>query len=204
MRGFFYYDNKFFRLMAYLFDLVVLNLLWMLFSLPMITAGISTCALFRVILDQQSGQEGYLARGFLRAFCSYWKQGLIVGNAALLGGFVVLKSLLFWNGQEGMLANVCRVLGTAAAFYLVMMLLYLYPVLVSAEKGILECMKRAFCLSVQNFPRTLMMLGLVISTGILSLTYDPAAMVFLCLGVSGICYMICFLMKGKFRNHSLP
>lgn len=195
MSGFFYYDNKFFRVMAYLFDLLVLNLLWVLFSLPVITAGISTCALFRVILDYQSGQEGYLIRGFWGAFRKYWKCGLIVGNAVLLCSVIVLKSLMFWKGQEGIVANVCTVLGMAAAFYLVMMLLYLYPVLVSEEKGILECMKRAFFLSVRNFPRTLLMLGLIISTGILSVTYDPAAMAVLCLGGSGMCYMVCFLCR---------
>lgn len=199
MRGFFYYDNKFFRAMAYLFDLAVLNLLWILFSLPVVTMGISTCALFRVILDQQKGEEGYLLRGFLRAFQSYWKPGLIVGNASLLGGLVVTRSLLFWKGQEGRLASICMVLGLTAAFYLVMTLLYLYPVLVSAKKGIPECMKLAFILSVQNFPRTLLMLCLVVSVGFLALTCDWAAMICLCLGGSGLSYMICFLMKGKSR-----
>lgn len=197
MREIFNYDNKFFRVMAYLFDLVVLNIMWILFSLPVVTIGISTCALFRVVLDQQSGEEGYLIRGFLKAFRKYWKAGLIVGNASLAVGFVVIQSLLFWKDRSGMFAGICLVLGFAAAFYLVMMLLYLYPVLVSAEKGILECMKMAFILSVQNFPRTLLMLCLVISTGILSVTYDPAAMIFICLGISGLCYMICFLMKRK-------
>lgn len=42
-------DSRFYRFMSKLFDLILLNFLWLLTSLPLVTIGASTAALFAVL-----------------------------------------------------------------------------------------------------------------------------------------------------------
>lgn len=55
MAGFFSTDSKLYRFMSRLTDLVKLNLMWLIFSLPIITLGISTIAAYTVTLKMAEG-----------------------------------------------------------------------------------------------------------------------------------------------------
>ena len=46
LQGFFNYDHDIWRFIGRLADIMVLNLLWIVFSLPLFSFGISTTALY--------------------------------------------------------------------------------------------------------------------------------------------------------------
>ena len=61
-------DNPFFRLMGAIGDLVVLNILWLLCCLPVVTAGASTLALFAIVHKIAAGED-YRISAPVRARC---------------------------------------------------------------------------------------------------------------------------------------
>ena len=72
---FFSIDSPVYRFMQRLWDVVKLNLLWLLFSLPIVTVGCSTIAAFSVTLKMTEDREGNIGRDLLKAFADNWKQG---------------------------------------------------------------------------------------------------------------------------------
>lgn len=193
----FHYNNLFFRVTGRLWDLFVLNLLWVLFSQPLVTAGASTLALYTVVSRIQAGEEGYLCRDFWQAFRKNFKKGLKAELLLVVAGIMISCSISFWGQCSGLISEICMVFSIASAFLCLLTLLYLFQVLAFMDMGIGASIMAAFVAAAQNFPRTLLMLAMIVSTVGLAVYSNLAAMVFFCMGVSGLCYMLVFLGPWK-------
>ncbi len=79
-------DNPFFRVMGRLADYVILNFLFLLTSLPVLTAGASLAAMHGVIRLMREGREGALVKTYfklwvknLKSYTKLWVVLLITG-----------------------------------------------------------------------------------------------------------------------------
>lgn len=70
---FFSVDSPLYRFLSKLLDVIRLNFLWILFSIPLVTIGASTVAALSVALKMADDEEGYIGRSFLKAFRENWK-----------------------------------------------------------------------------------------------------------------------------------
>ena len=79
------------------------GILWFLCSIPIITMGASSAALYEVLLKAVKNQEGYITGSFFRAFRGNLKQGLQLGIPLLLAQFVFTFNLFYYGvlGGEG-------------------------------------------------------------------------------------------------------
>ena len=83
--------------------MLYVGILWFLCSLPILTMGAATAALYEVLLQAVKDQEGYIARRFFQAFRGNLKQGLQLGIPLLLAQFVFAFNLFYYGvlGGEG-------------------------------------------------------------------------------------------------------
>jgi uncharacterized membrane protein YesL len=72
-------DGPLYRFLSRFWDVIKLNFLWLIFSLPVVTFGASTAAAFSVTLKMVDDQEGYIFRDFWKAFRENLKQGSLLG-----------------------------------------------------------------------------------------------------------------------------
>ena len=61
-------DNPVISGMSRIFDMMCLNVLWLVCSLPIFTIGASTTAMYTVMLKVVKNEEGYIVKGFFKAF----------------------------------------------------------------------------------------------------------------------------------------
>lgn len=61
-------DSSIMRLLADFADLVILNLLWLLCCIPLVTAGAATAALYRCVLNMARTEKRWNAKTFFAAF----------------------------------------------------------------------------------------------------------------------------------------
>ena len=76
-----------------LWDLMILNFLWLLCSLPLITLGPATCGLYRVALKLARKEAVYPVKDFFRAFRDGLKQGTVLGLLAPVGLLLLLPPI---------------------------------------------------------------------------------------------------------------
>lgn len=57
-------DNKFFGFMGKAADLIILNILFVVCSLPIVTIGASVTAMYYVTLKMIKNEESYISRSF--------------------------------------------------------------------------------------------------------------------------------------------
>lgn len=88
-------------------DLLILNFLFLMTSLPIITLGASISALYSVTLKLVRGEESYITRDFFRAF----KENFVCST---------LSFLLFILGGGLLCANVLISYRNPASFYLIL------------------------------------------------------------------------------------
>ena len=141
-------------------DLIVLNLLWVVCSLPIFTAGAATSALYYVTLKMVRDEESMVAESFFRSFKENFKQA--TGMTALFLGGGALLALEIWitmsmgGGQFSALLGVFLVLTVV----FLGVVLYSFPLQARFINPVSATLKNALLLSIRNFPSTLWMLFL--------------------------------------------
>lgn len=122
-------DFKIMNLFSRLVDILLLNFLFLLTSLPVITLGASITALFSVNLKLTKNEESYISRDYFRAF----RQNFRLGTAGFLL-FAVIAGLLctnLWISYKipGVFFLVLRALATIFLVFLAVWALYYFPIL---------------------------------------------------------------------------
>ena len=96
---FFSYDSRFSQILLRIAQCCYLNLLWLICSLPVFTAGAATTALYHVTLKMVKDEDGALTGLFFRAFRENFRQAtvlwllLLAVGAALAGDGYILYHL---------------------------------------------------------------------------------------------------------------
>ena len=69
-------DSPLYRFLNRLLDILKLNFLWILGSIPIFTIGVSTTAAMSVALKLADDEEGYIAKSYFEAYKAIFKQGV--------------------------------------------------------------------------------------------------------------------------------
>jgi len=82
-------DNIFFRTMGKAFDLVLLNILWIICCLGVITIAPATTAMYYAVAKSIRRDRGYVTKEFFHSFISNIKQGLLVSVVFIAIGLLL-------------------------------------------------------------------------------------------------------------------
>lgn len=151
-------NNPFMRGMSKVADLIILNFLFLICSIPIITIGPTLTALYCVTMKLVRNEEEGIAKAFFRSFRLNLRQGILIN----LLFFVIICVLVadFWFTlypavDHGIITPVLFVCAALLAVIAVMTLLYVYPVLAKFDNSVKETLKISFVLSVRHWPNTL-------------------------------------------------
>ena len=110
MEGFFDPNGKMMDLLWKPVHIMFLNLLWVLFSLPIVTIGASTTALYSVFIKMRNNKEGKLLRDFWDAFKGNFRQATIIWLMILLAAFVFTTDITFFLNMGGLFGMAAAML----------------------------------------------------------------------------------------------
>ena len=95
------YDNPVIRFLNKLTDLVFLNFLFLLCSLPVVTMGASLTAMYAVNLRSVREGDGYVAKRFFAAFRENFRQATVCWLIVLGTALLLFVDVVFWQ-RSGM------------------------------------------------------------------------------------------------------
>lgn len=162
-------DNVVMRALGKIGDMICLNVMWLICCIPIITIGASTTALYTVMLRMVKNEEGYIFRGFLKAFKSNFKQSTLIWLILLLLGIVWTVDFRVAGFIPGMAGIVLRTLFLALGFILLSVMIYIFPLTARYENGIKATFKNALILTVAKLPYTFLMVAIVVAAVFASL-----------------------------------
>jgi uncharacterized membrane protein YesL len=153
-------DTRVYRWFEVATDFFLLNLMWLVACLPLVTIFPSTAAMFGVVRDWVRHKEGGLVQNFVSRFKENFAQSLLIGaiwtafGVALFLDFLVAGQLTYWAGV--VLKSALVLASTVYAFGSV----YLFPVMVHYETDWKTVIKNSVLLSIGRLPTTVICLVL--------------------------------------------
>ncbi|MGN0976552.1 MAG: YesL family protein [Faecousia sp.] len=207
MSGLFSPDSKFMQCMSRLCDLIILNLLFLLTCLPIITVGAASTALYTVCFRMGTEREEGLLRTYFRAFRDNFRQGTALwGILALFlaASGVNLILCLNWNGLWHYAMYLFGLLLVLAVF----LFSYTFPLLSQFGNSVRSTLKNALLLSIGYLPRSLAMavinclpLGLLLAD---PYTFLQTAFLWVFLYFAGAAYINTRLLNKVFAPYLTP
>lgn len=197
-------DSKFMQALSRGADLMLLNLLFLLTCIPVVTIGPSAAALYRVIFAMGTAREDGIIRPYFRAFRENFLSALkawliLLGVAAALsldlllairlGGIFIWFSLVF--------AILLAMELLAAAM--------LFPLLSLFQNSTLGTLKNALVLGLGQLPRAAAIAALwvfpLVVLWCMPLTFFYAAFIWIVIYFSGAAFLASLLLKPVFAPY---
>ena len=148
---FFSYESKFSQLLLKLCNACMLNVLWFLCSLPIVTMGAATTALYYACLKIVREEDSHVAAQFFRSFRQNFRQAtqiwlILLGCGLFLGldGYILYHLRLSSAGTMGVIWTLALAVVIAAAVVLVIVLEHVFPLLASVDNTNRAMLKNAF------------------------------------------------------------
>jgi len=169
-------DNPVARALGRMFDLVILNWIFIICSLPIITIGASVTAMYAVMLKMVKNEEGYIVKGFFQAFKENFKMGT---KAWLI--ILPFSLLIYLNIQLSMempaLSQVFVVFFIIVGLFASFTGVYVFPLIARYENTLRATFKNAFLLSIGRLPFTVLLVALHIVPVVITIL-DPYTFAF--------------------------
>ena len=204
MNGLFLPDSRFMRYMNRLADLMLLNLMFLLTSIPIVTIGASLTALYSVCFRLGTVREGGTVRDYFRAFRENFGEATKLWLLALLLGGSTLACALVFYAMSGWV-HYLYLLFAALFAVAVLMFSYAFPLLSRFENGVRATLKNGLLLSVGYLPRSLVIGALNIFPFFLMVTdfytFLKAAFLWVALWFAAAAYAGALLLKKVFAPY---
>jgi uncharacterized membrane protein YesL len=162
MRGFFNLEGPFYKWGSLVADVMILSFMWMLFSLPIVTMGAATSALFYVTTRRIAEREGYITRDFWNAFKSNFKRATGIWMLEL----VVVTLLLFNIFNIEVVGDMASILLPFQYVFMIEIFavsIYLYPLIARFDMKWRQQIKSAFYMANRHLLTTLTCIALAVA-----------------------------------------
>ncbi len=197
---FFDLDSPLMQFLSRMADLLLLNVLTLLCSLPIVTAGAAQTALHYMCLKMAREEEGSITKGYFRSFARNFRQAtaiwllILVFLGMLVADFVIL--------QKGMIPNAAWLRWPLMAVALLggMTWMYVFAVLARFENGIWATIRNGFLLGAMQPFKTLLMAAVYILPWVILYHMPIMAPAILLFGISVPFYASAKLYNGLFRR----
>ena len=191
-------DGKFVKVLNRIADLVGLNLLAILFCIPIITIGASITAVYGCIFRIQEKREGYLTKDFWKLFKECFRSSTII---YLVG--VAVVAMLYLDYQifaTDSRLDILEVLVVAGGILVAEIFTYAFPMESYFENSLKATVKNALLLGISNIPYTLLMLGINVFPFFLVARIPVTFGIWFLIGISGVAWINSFFLKKIFSK----
>lgn len=152
-------DSAYSQIMTKIFDIFWLSLMWLFTSLPVITIGVSTTALYSVMLKLVRDEESAVTRTFFKAFKENFRQAFPAGILMLLiEGILAADFHILKNSKAG---NASVVYGCCIVIFLVTAAVfsYVYPLIGRYENTLKKIFENGARLAASHLWQTVIMVA---------------------------------------------
>lgn len=182
-------------------NFVVLNLVFLITCLPVVTIGAALSSLYYVTLREARGEYGYLVRTYLREFKGNLKKGTIAFVILFLIGAALLFNMVFWFEMGTMTGTLLTGILIAAMIAWFLIFTYTFPLIGRFENSTKQTLKNAFGLAMSNMKSTFALIIMDAFVFFLCLYLSPMKLFMVLLGFAFVAYCQSFLFKKVFEPY---
>lgn len=191
-------ENTAIRILAYLGQLVMLNFLLFLFSIPIITAGAALTAGYACIMDRDEPGTRVITTDFFRAFVKNFRQATQVWLSILIGLAVAFGDIFYALGSTEINAFFA-VFGILLVFVIISCSFWVFPIIAFYNNNCSGHIRSGLLMAFGHLPHTLYIWLIWILPILVTIFNDEALKYFgwlwLMCGISGLMAAACRAIK---------
>lgn len=163
--GFLRYDSDFMMSISRAADYVILNLLGILFSIPVVTAGAAMTAKYYVAMKIVRGEEPAVLKAFWKSFRENFKQSTLIWiGAVLLTAFLVYDGIVIMGMQSTGVNDGFKIAFGVLCAVLLMSLHAVFALLARFHLTIGGAVHNAILFTLSHVPQMIFMIFLEVLT----------------------------------------
>lgn len=155
--GIFNPDNFLNKFLSKTGDIILLNFLFLICSIPLFTIGASAAALYYSCLRIIKGGESSPRRDFFNSMKQNFKQATLIWLVFALLAIVLVWNLQFLSALHTTASVILKYASYGIAALLALELLYIFPVVAAFENTTKNLLKNAFLFTYMHIPSTILM-----------------------------------------------
>lgn len=198
MNKLFNFDSPLIQLLNKTIDLMLLNLLWIVCCIPIITIGASTTALYSVTIKLVKNEGSYITKDFFCSFKMNFKQSTILWLVMMVVGILIVFDIRFFYGLETILGFYVAKFFQAILVLYGIILIYLFPLLARFDDTNRRTFINAFIMAIKHLPSSIMVVAIFI-LAIFVFFYFRGCVFFL---FSTYAYCTSYLLRRIFDKYS--
>lgn len=190
-------------------DLFMLNVVFVICCLPVVTIGASLTALHYVTLKMARNEESYIIRSFFKSFKQNFKQSTIINLIMLLIAGVLYFDTNIVRQMGGSMSKVLYIIFIALGIIYLAVFLYIYPVLAKFYNSVKNTFRNAFLMSIMHLPYTILMALITIAPAAIFFIPDfrvqsVAILLFIFVGFALLAFINGHFLVKIFDNYIIP
>lgn len=194
------YDGSVMKFLGRVTDMVILNILFIICCIPVITIGASFTALYSVTLKMAKNEESYIAKSFFKAFKENFKISTVTWLIMAAAGILLYLDYLLVPGMPDGINSVFQILVYILALFYAIVFLYLFPYIARFENNVKNTFKNAVLIGIASLPYTLLMLLIVAAFIVFSLfvSFSLVGFIWIIIGFSLLAYILSVFFRKVF------
>ena len=194
-------DSPLMNFLGKMCDLLLLNILALVCSIPIITAGASITSVYYICYKMVKNEEGYIVRGFFKSFKENFIQSTAIWMIQLLLMFVLIVDfrIIVASGLNFPKPLIIAVIACSMIFYLGMV--FALPLQARFENKVKNTIKNSFLIFFSHLPITILLVVISIMPFVLVYFVEKITPIVLLMGFSVVVYCQSFFILRVFKPY---
>lgn len=148
-------DSPVMKSLSFIGDLIILNVLFLVCCIPLVTIGASATALYTISMRMAAKDDRGILKPFFRAFKENFKKATVIWLTFLLIGAVLALGITMIYLNQSAFSNLIKVLyGVVILVYLVG-LSWVFPLQAKFENSVKNTIKNAFIIGISRIGKSI-------------------------------------------------
>ena len=194
-------EGKFYRAMSTLWEVMYMGFLWTLFSLPIVTIGASTTALYYVATKKVTNREGsYIFQDFWRSFKENFKQSTITFLILVVVGLLVWYNFMLLDQMDMVvLSFIARLALVLVTIQLLFVVSTVFAVIARFDLILGAALKASLALANKHLFSTVT--NIVVLLAVLYVAFSAPVILLFMMGAYG--YFSSFVLVRMFKKNNV-
>lgn len=182
-------------------DIMILNILFIVFSIPFFTIGAALSASYYMGYKMVRNEETYIVRGFWKAFRENFKQGTAIWLVILVIVGILLADyrILAYSGIE--FAQWMRIAMTVVSIVVLMGVVFMFPLQARFINPVKNTIKNAFLMALSHLPTAFLLVAIYAVPVVLLLVIPQSLPVIIMMAFGFIIYVQSVLLLRVFKKY---
>lgn len=192
------FESPFMRALEIIANLLVLNFLVVICSLPVFTFGAAYTALHRQLYKMRKNEDGYVVRDFFKEFKNSFKKATAVWLVLFAVGLVLGIDVYIFMEKGLEFASYYKFAIYALCFTFCLCAVYVFPIIARYETTVKNAVKNALAMAFYGFFKSILMVAVTIAPWVAAMYIPNFLLIDFLFGISLPAYVCVFLYSKTF------